>query len=83
MIPKRIILDTDPGIDDALAILLAIASPELILDSIITVHGNCAVEQATINALSILELAGASQTPVAKGFDLPLVQLRLGVCKAS
>jgi purine nucleosidase len=74
MTPKRIILDTDPGIDDALAILLAIASPELILDSIITVHGNCAVEQTTINALSILELVGASQIPVARGFDLPLVQ---------
>jgi len=74
MTPKRIILDTDPGIDDALAILLAIASPELLLDSITTVHGNCAVEQTTINALSILELVGASQIPVARGFDLPLVQ---------
>ena len=74
MTPKRIILDTDPGIDDALAILLAIASPELILDSIITAHGNCAVEQTTINALSILELVSASQIPVARGFDLPLVQ---------
>jgi len=74
MTPKRIILDTDPGIDDALAILLAIASPELLLDSITTVHGNCAVEQTTLNALSILELVGASQIPVARGFDLPLVQ---------
>jgi len=74
MTPKRIILDTDPGIDDALAILLAIASPELMLDSVITVHGNCAVEQTTINALSILELVGASHIPVAKGFSLPLVQ---------
>src|SRR5258706_3566919 len=74
MLSKKIILDTDPGIDDALAILLAIASPEIHLDSIVTVHGNCAVEQTTINALSVLELAGASQIPVAKGFDLPLVQ---------
>jgi purine nucleosidase len=71
---KRILLDTDPGIDDALAILLAIASPEIQLDGIATVHGNCLVEQATINALSLLELAGASNIPVAKGFNLPLVQ---------
>jgi len=71
---KRIILDTDPGIDDALAILLAIASPELQLDGIVTVHGNCIVERTTINALALLELAGASQVPVARGFDLPLVQ---------
>ena len=67
-------MDTDPGIDDALAILLAIASPELMLEGIVTVHGNCTVEQSTINALSLLELVGASQIPVAKGFDLPLVQ---------
>jgi purine nucleosidase len=71
---KRIVLDTDPGIDDALAILLAIASPELQLDGIVTVHGNCTTKQTTINALALLELAGASQVPVARGFDLPLVQ---------
>ncbi len=70
----RILLDTDPGIDDALAILLAVASPEIQLDSVISVHGNCAVEQATLNALAILELAGANNIPVAKGFNLPLVQ---------
>ena len=39
MNPKRIIIDTDPGIDDALAILLALASPELKVDGIVTVHG--------------------------------------------
>jgi len=71
---KRIILDTDPGIDDALAILLAIASPELQLDGIITVHGNASVERTTINALSLLELAGRPDIPVARGFELPLVQ---------
>jgi purine nucleosidase len=72
--PKRILIDTDPGIDDALAILLALASPEVEVDGITTIHGNCSVDQATINALSILELAGAKEVPVAKGFPLPLVQ---------
>ncbi len=71
---KRIIIDTDPGIDDALAILLAVASPELQLDGIVTVHGNCSLEQATKNGLSILELANASHIPLAKGCELPLVQ---------
>ena len=71
---KRIIIDTDPGIDDALAILLAIASPELSLEGLSVVHGNCSLEQATKNGLSILELAKASHIPLAKGFELPLVQ---------
>ncbi|MBM4426184.1 MAG: nucleoside hydrolase [Chloroflexi bacterium] len=72
--PKHIIFDTDPGIDDALAILLALASPELNVDGIVTVHGNVSTEQTTENALAILELAGASHIPVYKGCDLPLVK---------
>jgi len=71
---KRILLDSDPGIDDALAILLALASPEIQLEGIVTVHGNGPVERTTINALSLLELAGRSDIPVARGFSLPLVQ---------
>ena len=71
---KRILIDTDPGIDDALAILLALASPEVTMEGITTIHGNCSVDQATINALSILELAEAKEAPVAMGFPLPLVQ---------
>ena len=71
---KRILIDTDPGIDDSLAILLALASPELSLEGISVVHGNCSVEQATINGLSILELAHAGHIPIAKGCELPLVQ---------
>jgi len=74
MSPKRIILDTDPGIDDACAILLALASPELSLEGLSIVHGNCSLQQATINGLSILELANASHIPVAVGCELPLVQ---------
>ena len=72
--PKKIILDTDPGIDDACAILLALASPELSIEGMSIVHGNCSLEQATINALSLLELAHASHIPVTKGCELPLVQ---------
>ena len=71
---KRILLDTDPGIDDSLAILLALASPEISLEGLSSVHGNCSLEQATINALSILELANATHIPVAVGCELPLVQ---------
>jgi purine nucleosidase len=74
MNPKRIIIDTDPGIDDSLAILLALASPEVTLEGLTVVHGNCSAEQGTRNALSILELAGAGYVPVATGCDLPLVQ---------
>lgn len=72
--PKRILLDTDPGIDDALAILLALASPELSLEGLSVVHGNCSLEQAVRNGLSILELAGAGHVPLARGCELPLVQ---------
>ncbi len=71
---KRILIDTDPGIDDALAILLALASPELSLEGLSIVHGNCSLERATINGLSILELANASHIPLARGCELPLVQ---------
>jgi purine nucleosidase len=72
--PKRIILDTDPGIDDALAILLALASPEVQLEAITVAAGNCSTAQGVINALSVLELAGAGHIPVAAGPDRPLIQ---------
>jgi purine nucleosidase len=72
--PKKILFDTDPGIDDSCAILLALASPELSLEGLSVVHGNCSLDQGTTNALSILELANASHIPVAKGCELPIVQ---------
>jgi purine nucleosidase len=74
MKPKRILIDTDPGIDDSLAILLALASPEVTLEGLTVVHGNCSTEQGVTNALSVLELAKASHIPVARGCELPLVQ---------
>jgi purine nucleosidase len=72
--PKRIIIDTDPGIDDTLAILLALASPELTLEGLSVVHGNCSLDRAVTNGLSILELVNASHIPLARGCELPLVQ---------
>ena len=71
---KHIIIDTDPGIDDALAILLALASPEITLDGITTIHGNASTEQTTRNALAVLELAKANHVPVFQGCDVPLVK---------
>src|SRR5512147_2211849 len=71
---KRILLDSDPGIDDSLAILLALASPEISIEGISVVHGDCSAEQGTVNALSVLELAKVSHIPVYKGCNLPLVQ---------
>ncbi len=63
----RIILDTDPGIDDALALLLALASPEVEIAAITTVSGNVGVDDTTQNALALLELAGRTDIPVARG----------------
>lgn len=75
MPPTRIIIDTDPGIDDALAFLLALASPEIQLEALTTTQGNVTLENATRNALAVLELMGAAdRIPVASGSVLPLVQ---------
>src|SRR5215469_17897627 len=70
----RIILDTDPGIDDALALFLALASPEVQLEAITTVSGNVHVEHTTRNALALLELTGRTDIPVARGCDRPFIQ---------
>jgi len=74
MPPTRIIIDTDPGVDDALAFLLALASPEIKLEALTTTQGNVTVEKATRNALSVLQLCHADHIPVARGSLLPLVQ---------
>src|SRR5215208_1547958 len=74
MPPTRIIIDTDPGIDDAFAFLLALASPEIKLEALTTTQGNVTLEKATTNALAVLELARASHIPVVKGSVVPLVQ---------
>lgn len=71
---KRLIIDTDPGIDDALAILLALASPELSVEGLTVVSGNCTARQGVQNALGVLALAGFPDIPVHIGAEVPLVQ---------
>ncbi len=71
--PEKIIIDTDPGIDDAMAIFFAMSSPELELLGLTTTFGNVSVEMATANALRLVEMAGAT-IPVARGVAIPLVQ---------
>lgn len=72
--PQRLIIDTDPGIDDALAILFTLASPELQLEGLTIVHGNCSMLQGARNGRAVLELARARHIPVFYGCELPLVQ---------
>ncbi len=67
-----IVIDCDPGHDDAIAILLALASPEVELRGITTVAGNQTLDKTTRNALKVLELAGRTDIPVAAGADAPL-----------
>ena len=69
-----VILDCDPGHDDAIALLLALASPELDLLGVTTVHGNQTLEKTTANALRVLDLADRPDVPVAAGADRPLVR---------
>ena len=69
-----IILDCDPGHDDAIALLLALASPEVEVLGVTTVHGNQTLEKTTANALRVLDLAGRSDVPVAAGADRPLTR---------
>jgi purine nucleosidase len=70
----RILLDCDPGHDDAIALLLALASPELELLGVTTVAGNQTLEKTTANAIRVLEFAGRGEIPVAAGADRPLVR---------
>ena len=72
--PTPILLDCDPGHDDAIALLLALASPELELLGVTTVAGNQTLEKTTANALRVLEFAGRGDVPVAAGADRPLAR---------
>jgi purine nucleosidase len=72
---RRIIIDTDPGKDDAVAILLALAAPEALeLLSVVTVAGNVPLSRTTANALALLELGGRAQVPVHAGCARPMVR---------
>lgn len=68
-----LILDCDPGHDDALAIMLAAADPRLNLLAITTVAGNQTLEKTTLNARRVCTIAGITGVPVAAGYDRPLV----------
>ncbi|MDH3607091.1 MAG: nucleoside hydrolase [Acidimicrobiia bacterium] len=73
--PTPIIIDTDPGQDDAVALLLALASPaELEVVAITTVAGNVPLELTTRNSLMMVELAGRTDVPVYAGCDQPMVR---------
>lgn len=71
--PKKILIDTDPGIDDTMAILFALRSPELEVVGMTAVFGNAYVDITAQNALRLVELEDNHQVPVAKGASLPLV----------
>jgi inosine-uridine nucleoside N-ribohydrolase len=73
-VPIPVLIDCDPGHDDAMALLLALASPELELLGVTTVHGNQTLAKTTANALRVLEFAGFGDVPVAAGADRPLVR---------
>lgn len=70
--PQKLIIDTDPGQDDAVAILLALASPEIDLLGITTVAGNVPLSLTEVNARKICDLAGRQDVPVFAGADRPL-----------
>jgi len=71
--PRSIILDTDPGQDDALALYLALAAPELTVHSVVSVAGNVPQPRVTENVLALLALAGRNDIPVYRGCELPLI----------
>ena len=74
MTPTPIILDCDPGHDDAIALLLAVASPEVELIGVTTVAGNQTLDKTTNNALRVLEFAGRDDIPVYAGADRPFIR---------
>ncbi|MGZ3216907.1 nucleoside hydrolase [Paracoccus sp. T5] len=69
---QKIIIDTDPGQDDAVAILLALASPELEVLGIVAVAGNVPLALTEVNARKVVELSGRTDIPVFAGCDRPL-----------
>jgi purine nucleosidase len=72
--PTKIILDCDPGHDDAIALLLAWGSPEIDLVGVTTVMGNQTIEKVTRNALAVARVAGITGVPFARGAHRPLVR---------
>lgn len=69
---RRVVLDCDPGHDDAMAILLAAASPAIQLEAVTTVAGNQSLDRTTLNARRVCSVAGIRNVPIAAGCDRPL-----------
>ncbi|PWW32386.1 purine nucleosidase [Cytobacillus oceanisediminis] len=76
MSKRRIIMDCDPGHDDAIAIILAAVQPELEILGITTVSGNAEIEKTTNNALKICDLVSLTDVVVSKGASEPLIRVR-------
>lgn len=74
---RRVVLDCDPGHDDAMAILLAAASPAIELEAITTVAGNQTLDKVTLNARRVCSVAGIVDVPIAAGRDAPLARDRI------
>jgi len=72
--PSRVIIDTDPGVDDAFALLLAMRSPELKIEAITAVAGNVPLDITLPNALRMVEISGRTDIPVAAGAKAPLMR---------
>ena len=69
---RRVVVDTDTGIDDALALMVLAAQPDVELVAVGTTHGNCATERSTANARRVLEVLGLGGVPVVGGLSAPL-----------
>ena len=72
--PRKVILNMDPGIDDAIALLMAANSTDLDILGVVSTAGNVDVDRATRNTLRILELAGRAEVPVYRGSSAPLIK---------
>ena len=71
---KHVLIDTDPGVDDALALLLAFSSPELCVEGLTTVAGNVSLGLGSLNALKLLDFLGVDDVPVVAGAVKPLLR---------
>jgi len=78
---ERVIIDTDPGVDDAQAILFALGLKAFQIEALTTVFGNCEVTTATRNARKLLELGNVDSVPVFMGAAEPLSERRLHFAK--
>ncbi|MEM7115174.1 MAG: nucleoside hydrolase [Chloroflexota bacterium] len=76
--PQRILIDTDPGVDDSMAILFAFCSPEVKVEGLTAVFGNSGSANTTLNALRLVELVGKPEVPVARGAETPLLRPFIG-----